>query len=461
MTSAKHRIEQPPTRHLHARERRSIVLGTILRIAGTPLIAVVGLLNTAIIVHETGDAVFGLVSLITNLSLLLPFADLGIGAVITTACSKSRDLTGDRVATETIRRGLRTLCLVALGLSVIAVTLAAMDLWGWLLGSSSGGPDRIAVTLAVCLIAFGIPAGIGIRILIGLDLNHVAVLMTMSNAVFTVAITLALRAIGVPPIWYAVSAAGGVLIGNCIATAVALRLSGLKRISLLDTSRTRTHERLLAGSGWIFIASIGLPLGLQTHRLILSHTATTGELSRYALMAQVYAIAWMVFSTAGTALWPVFVKRREDYRATTRLWLQSTLLFGAVAGVAAVVMTFVGPWATSVLSSGQLTATYGLSFAFGLLLVVQCLHLPAGVMLTTPTEMRWQAFCIAAMGIVSVVLGIWLSRQWGGIGVVAATVAAVVLAQLIPDALWITRLLRQRPDAGEITEKADLERVSR
>jgi hypothetical protein len=92
---------------------------------------------------------------------------------------------------------------------------------------------------------------------------------------------------------------------------------------------------------------------------------------------------------------------------------------------------------------------------------VQCLHLPAGVMLTTPTEMRWQAFCIAAMGIVSVVLGIWLSRQWGGIGVVAATVAAVVLAQLIPDALWVTRLLRQRPDAGEITEKADLERVSR
>ena len=461
MTAAKHRSPPPPTQKLHARERRSIVLGTILRIAGTPLIAAVGLLNTAVIVHETGDAVFGLVSLITNLSLLLPFADLGIGAVITTACSKSRDLVGDRIATETIRRGLQTLCLVAVGLSVIAVVLAAMDLWGWLLGSSSGGPDRIAVTLAVCLIAFGIPAGIGIRILIGIDLNHVAVLLTMSNAVFTFVITLALHEAGVPPIWYAVSGAGGVLIGNCIATAIALRLSGLKRIPLFDTSQARTRERLLAGSLWIFIASIGLPLGLQTHRLILSHTSTAEELSRYALMAQVYAIAWMVFSTAGTALWPVFVKRRDDYGATTRLWVQSTLLFGAVAGVAAVMMTFLGPWATSVLSSGQLTATYGLSFAFGVLLMAQCLHLPAGVMLTTPSEMRWQASCITAMGILSVVLGIWLSRHWGGIGVVAATVAAVVLAQLIPDAVWVTRLLRQRPVDSAITENADRERVFR
>jgi len=461
MTSVTQQFERQPSGQLHTRERRSIVLGTILRVAGTPLIAFVGLLNTAVIVHATGDAVFGLVSLITNLSLLLPFADLGIGAVITTACSKSRDLTADRIATETIRRGLQTLCLVALGLSLIAVALAATDMWGWLLGSSSGGPDRIAVTAAVCLIAFGIPAGLGIRILIGLDLNHIAVLLTMSNAVFTFGITLAIRAVGVPPIWYAVSGAGGVLIGNLVATAVALRLSGLNRIALFDTARTRNKERLLAGSLWIFIASIGLPLGLQSHRLILAHTSTAGELSRYALMAQVYAIAWMVFSTAGTALWPVFVKRRDDYRATTTLWLQSTLLFGGAAGVGVVAMTFLGPWATSLLSSGQLTATYGTSFAFGILLMVQCLHLPAGVMLTTPSEMRWQAFCITVMGVLSVVLGIWLSRYWGGVGVVAATVAAVVLAQLIPDALWVTRLLKRRRSDSEVPESAELERVSR
>jgi O-antigen/teichoic acid export membrane protein len=434
-------------------ERRAIMLGTVLRVVGTPLIALVGLLNTAVIVRQTGEAVFGLVSLVTTLTLLLPFADLGIGAVVISACSRPGRLTDDREAVATVQHGLRRLNLVAVALILISLVIMATDSWGFLLGSTAGPADRIAITIAVCLIGLGVPAGIGVRILIGLDMNPLAVMLTMSNAVFTLLITLALKTAGITGIWYGVSGAGGALIGNCIATALALQISGLGWSAFARPGAEHAANRLLEGSLWMFLVSIGLPLGLQSQRLILSHVSTSAELSRFALIAQVYAVTSMMFGTAGMALWPVFVKRRTDLRTSTRLWLRSMAVFGALSALAGVGIVVLGPWATSVLSGGHLVATRALAIAVALLLVVQCIHLPGGMMLTMPQEMRWQSHCLLAMGVSSVVLGVWWGGRWGGTGVVAAAVVATVAAQVVPDVMWIPRLLRRRAHELATTDR--------
>lgn len=439
-------------------EQKSVLLGTLFRIVGTPAVALIGLANTALIVRQTGEAVFGLVSLVTTFSLLLPFADLGIGAVVTTACSRSSYLSRDRLAVNTIRRAVRVLGMVAAGIVGLALVLMATNSWAMLLGSSSGSADRYAITAATILFALGIPAGIGIRILVGIDRNHIAVLLTMVNSLFTLASTCILYLLGVPPIWYAVSGAAGVLAGSLIASVVAFRASGLSVRTILEPpDEDHRRTKLLAGSLWIFVASVGLPLGLQSHRIILSHVSSPEELSKYALMAQVYAICWMVFSTAGVALWPVFVKRRADPKATMKLLLAAAGIFAIVAAMAGLGMAILGPWATGVLSGDKLVATHAIAVAFAALLVVQCLHLPAGVMLTTPREARFQSFCITGMAIISIVLGIWLGSRYGGVGVVIAATIAVLVAQLIPDVIWIPKLLRERTavDWQHVPEQSD------
>jgi len=201
-------------------------------------------------------------------------------------------------------------------------------------------------------------------------------------------ITLALKSIGVAGIWYATSGAGGALAGNCLATALALRMSGLRWSAFARPGVEHTKSKLLQGSLWMFVLTIGLPLGLQSHRLILSHVSTPGELSRYALMAQIFAVVWMVFDTAGMALWPVFVKRRSNRVASTQLWLRSVMAFGVLSAVAGLGIVALGPWATSVLSGGQVGATRALAVAFAVLLFVECIHLPGGIMLTMPREAR-------------------------------------------------------------------------
>ncbi len=425
-------------------ERMAIVLGTAFRIVGTPLVALIGLVNTAMIVRQTGEAVFGVVSLITTLSLLIPFADLGIGAVVTSACSRPGRLTDDGVALATVQRGVRMLSAVAAGLILVSVAVMATDSWHLLIGTDTGSADRIAITVAVCLIALGIPAGIGIRIIIGLNMNPVAVLMTIANAAFTLLLTMTLKTTGAAGIWYAISGAGGVLAGNCVATIFALRVSGIGWAAVARPSAEYSRRKVLHGSLWMFVLSIGLPLGLQSHRLVLSHVSTPQELSRYALTAQIFGVVWMVFDTAGMALWPVFVKRRTATIASTQLWLRSVAVFGFSSAVAGVGIVAFAPWATSVLSGGQIVAPRALAVAFAIMLFVECVHLPGGVMLTMPREARWQSFCITVMGVTAVLLGIWWGARWGAAGVVAAAAVAMVLAQVLPDFVWIPRMLRAR-----------------
>ena len=206
-------------------ERRALLYGPVYRILGMPIVALLSLANTAIVVRETGEAVFGLVSLIATITLLFPFADLGIGATVISASAQLSGPTPDPDAPDVIRRAYRVLFAVAGVLVVVALCVMALDGWSAIVGFSSGPDDRWAITVAACLFALTIPAGVGPRILVGIDRNPLATLVLMTCPAFGLGLTLLLYVSGATGIWYAVSALGGLLIGQAIGTVLALRLS--------------------------------------------------------------------------------------------------------------------------------------------------------------------------------------------------------------------------------------------
>jgi O-antigen/teichoic acid export membrane protein len=424
--------------------RRALLYGPVYRIAGTPVIATLGLANTAIIVRETGEAVFGLVSMVATITLLFPFADLGVGATVMSASALLSGPSRDPDAPDIIRRAYRVLFCVAGVVVCLALVVMALDGWGVLLGFSSGPADRWAVTVAACVFALTIPAGLGVRILIGIDRNPMATLVQMSCPLFALGLTLILYAVNATGIWYAVSSLGGLLIGLVIGTVLALHLSGLGLSAFAGLSRSIGRSGLLAGSLWLFLVSLGVPVGLQTGRVILAHLSTPAELSKYALMAQIYAVGWSVLSTAGMAYWPVFVKRRGAAEQTIRIWRQVTLGFAAIAIVAAAGMAVIGPWAATILSGGRIEIPTALAFAFGLLLVAQAVHLPGKVLLTTPDEARWQAMWTLGMAVLSIGLGCAEAERLGALGVVYAAAFGIFTAQALPILRWAPTLVRRR-----------------
>jgi hypothetical protein len=426
-------------------ERRALIYGPVYRILGTPVIAILGLANTAIIVRETGEAVYGLVSLVATIPLLFPFADFGVGATVLSASAQLSGPNRRPEAADVIRRGYHVLFAVTGVVVLIALCVMALDGWSALVGFSSGPEDRWAITVAACIFALTIPGWLGVRILIGIDRNPLATLVLMSCPACALGVTLLLYMFDTKGIWFAVSSLSGLLIGLTGGTVLGLRISGLGWSAFGRITPSSGGSRLLAGSMWLFVVALGVPVGLQTGRVLLAHLSTPEELSRYALMAQIYAVCWQVLSTAALAYWPVFVKRRTATEQTVRMWWRVTAAFGGTALMGAVAMGLLGPWAASVLSGDQIAVSTALALAFGVLLVGQAVHLPAKVLLTTPNEARWQALWTLVMAAVSIGLGCVVAERFGAVGVVYAAALGICAAQVLPDLLWVPRLVRRRP----------------
>ena len=251
-------------------------------------------------------------------------------------------------------------------------------------------------------------------------------------------------------IWYAVSSLGGLLIGQTIGTVLALRLSGLGWSAFARVSPSRTGPGLLAGSMWLFVVGVGLALGLQTGRILLAHLSTPAELSRYALMAQIYAVCWQVLSTAGVGvlagLRQEAGRHRGDgsnvvaaHRRVRRDRGDRCRVHGAARPVGS-------DWC---FRAGKSTYRLALALAFGALLVGQAIHLPAFVLLTRPNEARWQALWTLAMAAISIGLGCAAAERFGAVGVVYASALAIFAAQVLPDMFWVPKLVRRRPRAAD------------
>lgn len=425
-------------------ERRSAILGPLYRVLGTPVVALLGLANTAIIVRETGAAVFGLVSLVATITLLCPFADLGIGATAMTAGAQLTGPTSDARAADVIRRSYHVLFGVAGAVIAVSLFVMAADRWTVLTGFSSGPEDRWAITAAACVFALTIPAGLGVRILAGMNRVPLATLILMSNAVFALAITGVLYLLGAPGIWYVLSALGGLLIGQIVGTVAALRVSGLGW-SAFGAVRGDAPG-LLRGTLWLFLAGVGVPVGMQAGRVLLAHFSTPVQLSQYALMAQMYAVGWVAFSTAGFAFWPIFVRRRGAVSATLRIWARMTTVFAGAAVAVGALLVAAAPWAGRILSDGKITISVALALAFGVLLVAQCAYLATSMLLTRPEEARLQALWALIMAAVSVAAGVPAAAAFGAVGVVYAAAAAVFIAQVFPALLSVPRLVRRRQE---------------
>lgn len=433
---------------LTPRERRALLYGPAYRILGTPIVAVLGLVNTAIIVRQTGAEVFGLVSVVATITLLFPFADLGIGATVLSASAQLTGPNRDPDAANVVRRAYHVLFAVAGAVVVIALCVMALDGWTTLVGFSSGPQDRWAITVCACVFALTIPAGLGMRILVGIDRLPLAILLLMSCSAFSLAVTLALYWLGAGGIWYAASALTGLLIGQIVGTVIALRLSALGWSAFSRVVRPPGGARLLAGSMWLFVVGIGSPVGLQTGRVMLAHLSTPLELSQYALMAQIYGVCWSALSTAGYAYWPVFVKRRAATDATVRMWWQLNAAFTGLAVIALIAFVPLAPWASRILSGGRIEVSAALALAFGALLVGQSAHLPSNVLLTRPNEARWQGLWALVMAAASIGAGAAVAPGFGAVGVVYAAVLAILVAQVLPDMLWVPRLVRRRQRDG-------------
>lgn len=406
------------------------------RVVTLPIAVGLSLATTWATIDAVDSHGFALVALVTGVLALIPFADLGVGAAVTNAVAGSPNAATDDHVSRTVLSSMRLLAASATAIAAIALTGTAAGLWSPLLGAEprDGATIDVGILAALCLFAASLPFGVGQRVLLGSGRQPTAVAVSVAAPATAFMVVMLARMVDASLLVFMVAQPLAFFMTAVLGAYVAQRRTGvLVLLALRRVPQLRRHRGVAIAhtARPMLVIMIGLPLALQTHRYVVAHLEDTAALAAYALAAQFYAPLWSVVATAGASLWPHFVKL-QGTAGSTRAWRASTTaLAGAAVALGAGLVAAAGP-VSVLLSGGRVTVGAGLAASFALLLVVQAAHYPAGMALTRPHELRFQARCVVAMALVTLPLSLLLTTVLGAAGPVVASAAAIAVTQLAP-----------------------------
>lgn len=417
---------------------RDLFRSVVARGTTFPLTAAAVLLTSYMTIEYAGADGFAAVSLISNLFLLVIYADLGLGAAVINIVAERRDTASRNAQISTI---FRLLALPAVLLGVLGIAGNTFFSWASVLGIEHASADDVdTVTMTVFLIfAATLPLGVGQRVLTGLKLNHVGIVLSAVSSFATLAITYVSVSVGLPFLWLSVGQAAGLFIAALVCSWIAFHKLGLNLLGILRAKMTPLRP-FFSHAAPMLVIMIGLPVAFQSHRLILAHSSSISELAEYSLALQFYNPLWSFFSVGAMSLWPAFAESRGQRDAHVDLG-NLFLVLGGCAVLAGIGMVLLGQPAGLLLSKSHIVLDAGILVAFSCLLLVQAIQQVPGMYFTDPRGLRFQSVCVTAMCIVAVGGSVLTTPSLGAVGPVASTAMAVACCQVIPG---ITRIRRVR-----------------
>lgn len=316
---------------------------------------------------------------------------------------------------------------------------------------------NVSAVLALSAFAIALPFSVGEAILRGCGRIHEAVVLLGIAPPAALLLTYAFREIGVPALAYSLVLPLGGLIA---AVVCAVRAWTVDREALSGLLKKLPHPHAFPGAPIaatavpMFVVMIGLPIALQSDRVVIAHQLDATELANYSYAAQLYIPLWSIASTAALALWPRFAMGNNDRGDARRGWLSGVALLSSLGATMAVSFVLFASFLISWMSAGEATPGWSLLVSFALLIFVQAAHVCTGVFLIAPEQLRFQAVCVSVLVLTNVPLSWYLTPHLGVAGPVYASAITVLVCQLIPGVWRVLRLTRKPRSADLSVEVA-------
>ena len=172
-----------------------------------PVSTVASLGTTALVIRTTGAEVYAAIMLGGTIFTLMPFADLGAGALIVNTFARPRSPRAGRRGVSP--RVFRLLLMSALVVGVIGWLGTSAWSWASLLGMpGSGHVVDLATAWVVTLFALSIPLSIGNRMLVGSGRAAVAILLAPVGSIVALLLSWLISSVGRGPAGWQLVCAG-------------------------------------------------------------------------------------------------------------------------------------------------------------------------------------------------------------------------------------------------------------
>ena len=425
------------------------------------LSGVLGIFTSRMIIEHFGSGAYAQYGLLTSLPALLPFADLGIAAVVINAIAGSDDPKRDLQVRRSIVTAFRILTVSGAVIMLVAILITVLDLWPAILGNGLA-PDGGSVAAFLCLATFGLvlPMTVGQRILIGVGKTSTQV---------------ATQAIAAPAIFLGVwlfvvtgfdggsfvavlsYAASGVVAAVCLVLAArSIRPQVWQAMKEVPKLRSAPGVPAFALAWPMVVQMIALPIAMQTDRLLLSHLTTGPELAQYNLATQLFGLVIQTIGAAGLALWPIYAKARSAKRVESPLVPTLWFLGGGLA--LAVVLAAISPWIAGFVSDGEITLSWPILVSYVVFVALQAAKYPVGMYMTDAKGLQFQVLPILFMVPLNLGLSWVLIPVLGAAGPIVGSAVAVAICQVVPNLWYVQRDLARRRRLATEAEPVDVAR---
>jgi O-antigen/teichoic acid export membrane protein len=451
------------------RPRKSLVSAVgstaVTKVAVMGVSGVIGIFNSRLIVEHFGTAAYAQYGLLSALPSLLPFADLGIAAVVINAVAGASEPRTDENVRRTIVTALRILMISAAAIVAVSVLITAFGLWPLLLGSgllATGG----SLAAFLCLATFGIalPLTIGPRVLVGMNRNSTQIAATAVVAPFMLVSILLLIAFSVPAasmLAVLTYVAAGVSSAICVVIAARL-LRPQFRGALREVIHPRRFPGVPAiGMAWpMLVQMVALPIAMQTDRLLLSHLTHGPQLAQYNLASQLYGIVISTIAAAGITLWPIYARARADLRIESPL--KPTMWFTAGGLAMGLVVAAFTPMLAHFVAGDKIRLDFWLVGGFVVFVALQAAKYPVGMYMTDKRGLTFQVWPILVSVPLNLGLSWWLVGVLGAGGPIIGSAISVAACQLIPNLWYVVRDIdARRKKQAEGLPDAEMDGASR
>lgn len=418
----------------------------IIKVFVMALSGVLGLITSRLIIQHFGTDAYVQYGLLSTFPTLLPFADLGLAAVVINAVAGSASPRTDDQVRRTIVTAFRIL-IVSGGIMVaVSIVITAFGWWPALLGRGLMPGGNLAAGL--CLIVYGIvvPMTVGQRILVGLKKTNVQV---ASQAVVAPLMLLVIGTFAMLMIPAGTYLAVVSYVANSVLSIICLTIAA-RAISPQIGQAIKAIPRLRSYPGvkavhlaWpMLIQTVAMPLTLQTDRLLLSHRGTPLELGQYNLASQLFGLVLQTIAAAGIALWPIYAKARAQGRIESPLRPTLWFSFGALA--LGLLLAAVSPLLVHFIAGDKIAINGWLLVSFIAFVALQAAKYPVGMYMTDKAGLTFQVAPILVMIPLNLGLSWWLIGPFGAAGPIMGSAISVALCQVIPDFWYVWRDLGRR-----------------
>jgi O-antigen/teichoic acid export membrane protein len=401
-----------------------------------------------LVTDSLGPFNYGAYAVITGIVYFLPWADFGLPLSMVTTISQAIGR-GDRDAVRAIvSTGLAMLLAVGAAVAGLALLLWQLVDWPAVLGLTDPrvtADVHEAVLFMLLSLAVGIPANVGMRVMLGLQMNRTFALWQAAAVPVVIAAVVVGHRTGAGLTWFAVATTGTPVVMAVLSSVWLFRWSRPEvapRLRLADRERLRP---MLALGGAFAVNGIAWTISYDTSSVVISHVVGADAAGVYNISVKLSSLGFWTFESMLLPLWPLFAARLAagDY-AGTRAGLRAAALASVVLGIgASAAFVWAAPAVIRVWLGAEFVPSQRLLLALAVVSLVQFAAQPFIFVLNGAGAKKILMVSALLMAACTLPLSILLAHVLGVAGPSFALAISMAGCVLIPSA--VVALRRTRP----------------